>query len=650
MSIIFYKIFNGSDDRKRLNYRKALKCNFGVEKLFITYMNSSLGKHRNRGQDCLDRKDRIFYTLSHKKNKLYQKKNDTIMKTGDSTFKEEEKGIPVQQADDTKKLFAYLLLAGKNVSLYPEGHSISINSIRQFHETLESYIGRYGDIRIQIEKDRVICQGLEVHTGPSEEGTLPFTLFRDGIRWLEFTEGIEMEEIRKVLSIIHRYSVLTTEPEGDIVTAFWESHFNHVLYKADDFLSGQEGDQADSLSALEAITTSGETGAEAESKSEPSDSTVIDAQSIGGITIDSNFFLLTPEEETELREMISREEKSSATEHLNMLLDMILQSQQEQDFNVILEVLSEEFTGSFNRHEFTGALIILNGIKKILDGKRLSPPGTVHLMESFYKDISSDTKCLKPLEEIWSSLNVEQTETLKQIFQHLTPGSVPTLLRFLLLGQSSQLEQTVEDVIISLARQDISCLEQSINTSDEKIVEKLVSILSKLKGDSSFKYLMKLARHSSASVRRMTVKTIGLSYGNQISAIFDLINDPDASVHKMILTQMGQSRNETAENFLMQYLQKRKLSDEQTENIIECFKTLGKCGSSRSVPFLRETLLHKKWLAGFKKSAYREGAALALVALKTPEARQVIEEAGRSFYPGLRKIARKAGKEFFKKK
>ena len=145
--------------------------------------------------------------------------------------------------DDTKKLFAYLLLAGKNVSLYPKGHSIGINSIRQFHETLESFIRQYGNVKIEFERDRVTCQGIEVHTGSSEEGTLPFTLFRDGIRWLEFTEGIELEEIREVLSLINRYSVLTTEPEGDIVTAFWESHFDHVLYKADDFVSGQAGEQ-----------------------------------------------------------------------------------------------------------------------------------------------------------------------------------------------------------------------------------------------------------------------------------------------------------------------------------------------------------------------------------------------------------------------
>jgi hypothetical protein len=54
-------------------------------------------------------------------------------------------------------------------------------------------------------------------------------------------------------------------------------------------------------------------------------------------------------------------------------------------------------------------------------------------------------------------------------------------------------------------------------------------------------------------------------------------------------------------------------------------------------------------MAAFTKSAHREGAANALVALQIPEARQLIEATGSSFYPGLRRIAREAGSEFFQK-
>ena len=581
------------------------------------------------------------------------------MKVLDSILIKAGAGLSIQRSVDTRRLFAYLLLTCKNVSLYPEGHSILVNSINQFNEMLEADIRQYGDIRIEIEKDHVICQGVEVHKGPSEEGTLPFTLFRDGIRWLEFTEGIELEEIRELLSIIYRYSALTKEPEGDIVTAFWETHFDHVLYKVDDFFPEQASDQIDSLSKSDTKppAVEPEIGTEDEQASlgGPTIDTAsfgdlaIDRESFDCITIDPASFVLTPREQIELQEMVSREEMSSATEHLNMLLDMLVQYQEEKDFNIVLEVLTEEFEISFSRHDFKAVLIILDGARKILDSGRLRTPWAGPLIESFYKDISSDSKCLKPLKEIWSNINVQQMETLKLIFQHLNPGAIHTLAHFLLLGQPSQLEQIVEDTITSLARQDMSCLGSLVNVSNERIAEILVHILSKLEGDASLKYLMKLARHSSASVRRMAVKAIGLARGSQMSALFDFIDDPDDSVRRVILTHMRQSRNEIAEDLMMQYLQTRKFSAAQNEYIMECFKTLGECGSLRSVPFLSKTLLHRKWMAGLRKSAYREGAALALVALKIPEARQVIEAAGRSFHPGLRRIAREAGREFFPK-
>ncbi len=141
-------------------------------------------------------------------------------------------------------------------------------------------------IRIEFERNRVICQGIEVLTGQPEEGTLPFTLFRD-VEWLEFNEGIKLEEIREVLSIIHRYSILATEPEGDIVTAFWEARFDHVQYKVSDFFTGQISDQIDKLSESDTRPSSSET--EAHDKTTSSEiSPANDPALFGDIVINSS--------------------------------------------------------------------------------------------------------------------------------------------------------------------------------------------------------------------------------------------------------------------------------------------------------------------------------------------------------------------------
>ncbi len=386
-----------------------------------------------------------------------------------------------------------------------------------------------------------------------------------------------------------------------------------------------------------------------EDKPESPGGPAIDTAPSGAVILDRESFVLTPGEQIELQEMVSREEGSSATEHLNMLLDMFLQHQEKKDFNIVIEVLLEEFEVTFARHDFDAALIILDGVRKILDSGRMREPWEKPLIESFYKDISSDSKCLKPLKKIWSSLNAQQIETIGRILRHLSPESVETLMHLLLFGQPSQLEQITENTIVSLINKDMSCLDDLIKNPDNRISEKLVHVLSRLEGDKPLKYLMKLARHPSVSVRRLAIRAIGKAHGDQISTIFEFIEDSDISVRRLILTQMSQSRNEIAEDLLMQYLQSKKFGAAQIQYIKECFLALGKCGSLKSVPFLGKILLHRKWLAGFKKSAHREGAALALIALKIPEAQQIIEAAGRSFHPGLRMIAHRAGKEFFQK-
>ena len=46
------------------------------------------------------------------------------MKVWDSILTKAGKGLSIQRSVDTRRLFAYLLLTGKNVSLYTEGYNI----------------------------------------------------------------------------------------------------------------------------------------------------------------------------------------------------------------------------------------------------------------------------------------------------------------------------------------------------------------------------------------------------------------------------------------------------------------------------------------------------------------------------------------------
>lgn len=555
------------------------------------------------------------------------------MNIRDKIIRETKSRLTAPGSDETRGLFANLLLAGKNLSLYPKGHSICVNSIEQFHARLDAFIRRWGDVKIEVERERVIFGGDIVHTGSLEEGTLPFTLFRDGIRWLEFTSGVGLDEVRELLSILNRYAVLSAEPEGDIVTALWEAQFAHVQYEAANFFSGLDGDRPDGTieSGARHSAAEDEVHGKTPYQNEPA--------------IDPACLTLTPQELADLEEMIHCEETADASSRLNMLLDSLLQYQDEDDFGVILDVLSDEFTDSLVRHDFEASLIILDGLQYVLDSGRIRAPWAGRLTESFYHKIS-DAAHLKPLEDVWSNMHMSRAAVLGSVFQRLQPRAVSTLARLLLIHKPEQLEQMLEDAVISLVRQDANCLDPIVNDTDERAAARLAPVLYKLGGEVSKKYLMKLARHASPSVRLAAVKSMARGHEIEAADIFRFIDDPDEAVRRAVLKHMGRSRDEVVEDVLLHYLQNSHFNSSQDEHVLSCFRALGQCGSERSVPFLRKTLLSRKWMADLKKSAYRRGALIALAGLKTPEARKVIEDASRSMHPGLRRMAREAGRIF----
>jgi HEAT repeat protein len=152
---------------------------------------------------------------------------------------------------------------------------------------------------------------------------------------------------------------------------------------------------------------------------------------------------------------------------------------------------------------------------------------------------------------------------------------------------------------------------------------------------------VKLVHHKSAYVRQEVLKTV-LKQGHvPIKEIFSLIDDRDESIRRLMLKHLGQSRDRTAEDLLLRYLESGKPTNADSGHVIACYTALGQCGSSKSLPFLRQTLLGSGWFPSFGVSVHREGAAVALSKMRTKEAQQILEKAGRSLSPGLRRIVRK---------
>lgn len=530
-----------------------------------------------------------------------------------------------------QKVLTSLQLTRKNYSLYPEDHVNCKRALEQFWLQLETFLQTHGNLRFEIEKDRLTFQGEEILTEPPEDGNLPFTLFRDGIQWLEFQDGTDTKEVEEFLRILNKYRVLTDEPEGDLVTAFWQAGLQHIQVEVADFFWGAEPEADFEIPPAKEDVDSllSEEEEQESSEQEPV------------VSIDPATLELTPEEEAELQEMVRLEEKRDPTaDYLNALLDSLLELREKENFDPILESLEEEFHDSLARRDFEATLKILKSLHHVRHVCESETTWAIPIIDNFFLTASS-SQSLRPLQAAWSEMDTGQIEKIKEILLALQPEAIHTLGSMLLQTPSLRLQQMLTEVILSLASRDLRPLEAMLDRPEEELVQKLVLVVSSLGGERPIQILAKMVHHSSARVRQAAVKGLLRRGPASIKELFHLIEDEDDSVRRLILHHMGKERNEVSETLLLQYLEQGKIKGSDDKHIIACFRTLGRCGSPRSIPFLRQTLLGRAWLPDLRSSAYRQGAALALQAMRIKGAQQVLEDASRSLKPGVRRIARK---------
>ncbi len=536
------------------------------------------------------------------------------------------------ELEAARRILTGLHHARKTYALYPEGHSMCANALAQAHAQLMAFIARFGNLKFEIEKDYLSFKGEVMALGQTEAGTMPLFLFRDGIRWLEFMEGISPEELDDFIKIINKYSILSEEPDGDIVTAIWELQPPHIKYKVADLFWDveQETDarpRFDPGPCEDSDAVLSGTSAHTEYPALPA--------------IAQSEIIITPEEESMILKMVRMEERQDPTAYLDALFDSLLAYHDKENFEIILEVLQQEFKDSLARKDFDIALKILQSLEYVFDICQEEIGWAVPIIEDCYFTISS-AQSLAPLQAVWPQIDAGEIVKIKQIFTYLKPEAISTLAIILLQQQSPQLRKLLMNALITLAAKDIQPLEALIKSPDEKLVQMLVQVLANLKGEQPVKVLMGLVRHKSERVRMDAIKVMLQRGPEYIQHIFTLIDDSDRHLSRLILKSMGHSRNKGAEELLLGYLKGRRFKKTEAEHVIACFTALGQCGSSDSVAFLRQTLIGSRWGLHLRQTAQMRGAAMALRLLGIPEAQQVLEEASRSYRPHVRRTVKQA--------
>jgi hypothetical protein len=466
------------------------------------------------------------------------------------------------------------------------------------------------------------------------ENNLACILHRDGVQWIRFNKGIDITETSKMVGILNQYRTLPADPDGDIVTAFWEADFKYIEYDAVD--STLE-DDAEPDNPFPSLTSGGRSEslpvpspAEAEGSGAEGSGAEDQEQDVGLGSVE-----LTDEDKANLVELVTAEmDRDPTLDVIIMVTDILLEEEDQESFTFVLEYLEQEIANSLERLDIEVPIKIFQNLDRIRRACKESGSLAQSEIDTFILE-ASRSENLTLLEAMWHGAGMERLAKIREYLLFLQPPAICCLGPLLKKEKSQPVISMLSDVIATLAARDFAPLQTLLRGAEEGLAIKLIKILAHMEDELSAQALLDTLNHPSDPVRRNTLSAVMSRDVWDPRRVFALIDDTDP-IKRLVLHYLGSRKCETAEDLLVTYLKDHKFAKGEVDLCLAAYRALGRSGGGRSLPFLREALLRGNWLSKFLASANRQAAAIALQTIGTDQAGQILNEACRSPFPAIR--------------
>ena len=559
-----------------------------------------------------------------------------------------------QTLQSAKQLFINFQSTLKKLNLYSDTHTLYQDALNQLKMMFENFFQTYGSFKIEIKRDQILFDGQTIHQGDTEATDISNALYRDGILWIDFIPGMDLWEIDTFLRVINKYARLDEDAEDDIVTALWQYNLPSVLYEAiEPSLEGGEDldfsqfkcrPELSEILMAEGIEAPAE--AKAVSHTEPMPAPVVPP-----LSEKDDLWGLTALEQEQLRKMIAEEERLNGTDYVIEVLLYILEKQVQPDDDLVnlLEILTREMREVLIQGRYGYLARVLHHIKNYIEKlKKQNHFSSIHL-ERFYLSLATENflgglnRTLVHIENAKTS----EIKDFKRVLLLLDESLIFTLGPMIDETGSPKIRRLLLEIIGTRARSNFSLLEELIRESAPNVVVHLMRILHFLNSERASQTLRSLIYHESEKVREAALRFICAQDSDSYEEMFRLIDDPDENIRKMALFHMGRKRSTQVEKMLLEYIHSNRDLKKNPELFFDVLRTLGRCGSERSLPFLHDQLFLMPLLGVLRPDGkgFRRAVMAALKELNTKNAAFLAKRASRGFMYNILRPSKLTKKE-----
>jgi len=554
-----------------------------------------------------------------------------------------------------RDVFAGLEKALKVRRLYEAGHKLRDAAIEELAARFDRALETLGEISVDVGPETLAFEGEVVFREGHRDGSVTFKLFRDGIRALTFSPGLESGEIGRFLGVLETPVDVPGHFDEDMATLLWHEAFEFIAHVAIDEISGEMGGEGDGDGDAPGLGSGAGGGAAGglgrtvqdivnriTSTETPGDGEAVRAVAergevfemerrrlpSSGDTADASIDV--PEESLERLRALADEEDVGALVHrvVGILFDLFREDECTLELEDVRSLLTQFLLVCLDG----GNLPALNAIlDRFLRRRRPDRQGPVDtLIDGLLEDLSSED-AMRRLRSTVESGFEGGPDVLLRLMLRLKPEALALAARHVRLLPEGPACDVYHRVLRSRGRENPEALLLYLEDGRaEEVIETLETFLETADASSIAHVLLRLLEHDDPRVRIEALRrTSYLEPEDRPGLLRRALTDGSRQV-RMTAVRVAESEGDSGiQSLLISLLAGERLDPDERLRVIHAVAMLGGLPAAEC---LRQHLAPRRlsFLRGKKAQAELRGAVLCLRDVRDEAVRQFLEEGAKS--------------------
>jgi hypothetical protein len=528
--------------------------------------------------------------------------------------------------------------------LYLHNNPTYLKSLEALRATFAPLWKETDSVQLLVTDTTFTWCGAVVHNQPEKASdSLPWTLYKDGVREITLSSGFEGEELAAFLDIIPRVRK-AQDHEDDLLTILWEQEFAHLAYRYVDVAS-EPGLPLDTSAepgrwpitpgnVVDDPRLAVEEAKQEESEGKPGAGSDEPQPAPSGIVkmedFDSTLYFLDGEEIAYLRRETEREYRTDLRRTvLGSLLDIFELQGDPLVRKEVAQNLDSLTLHLLAGRQFANVAFLLREISVVLERARDLPPEVRTKLAQLPDRLSAPDALSQLLEAMDEASMLPPQEELAELFGQLRAVALGTIFSWLSQTQNAKLRPLLEGAADRLAASNTAELVRLVSSPEGNVAMEAVKRSGGLKTAAAVPALAKVLGEPFRDLRLAAVGAL-LEIGTPgaMQSLDKALDDEDRDVRVAAVRALAQKAYKPALSRVSQMVKAKEIRVADRTERLAMFELYGLLCGDGGVPYLDELLNGKGGLFARKEDPdVRACAAIALGRIATAKAQESLQKA-----------------------